>query len=91
MINMIDMYKNSYRAIGTMFLVSFILWTLIALASLWLGRLSFRLWQQSGGEEKATAEVNSTASTVFANMAAQQATASAQSAYGNVGKEMSQV
>ena len=95
MINMIDCYKGgqveSYKALGTMFLVSFIIWTLIALVSTWIGRLSFRLWQQAGGEEKATSEVNAVAGGIVANVAAQQATGAAKSAYGNVGKEMSSV
>jgi hypothetical protein len=66
-VNMSNLYKNGFPKLATMFLVCMIMWGLNMLASLWLGRFSFQIWRQAGGEEKATAEVNMMAAGVAAS------------------------
>jgi hypothetical protein len=66
MVNMSNLYKNGFPKLATMFLICMIMWGLNALASLWMGRFSFQIWRQAGGEEKATAEVNTMAAGVAA-------------------------
>ena len=63
---MSNLYKNGFPKLATMFLICMIMWGLNALASLWMGRYSFQIWRQAGGEEKATAEVNTMAAGVAA-------------------------